>query len=218
MKKSSNILKFDPEFTNNLKAFSDEALLDISIHKPEAFAELVDRYERAFMRKALSILGNEDDAYDAVQEAFVRMYAGAKKFKKLDGASLSSWAYKILVNRCKTIYTKNRARRTVSFEAEPSLLETIPDEVSMSDGEKRLTREYVLSMISKLPELLRRMVIRHFIEGIPQRDIAKEERISNNAIRARIHRAKKELRRINLSLEFDRERILVPVMIRNQNE
>lgn len=218
MKKSSNILKFDPEFTNNLKAFSDEALLNISIHKPEAFSELVDRYERSFMRKALSILGNEDDAYDAVQEAFVRMYAGAKRFKKLDGASLSSWGYKILVNRCKTIYTKNRARRIVSFEAEPILLETIPDEISINDGEKMLNREYVLSMISKLPELLRRMIMRHFIDGIPQKEIAKEERISNNAVRARIHRAKKELKRISLALDYSRERVLVPVMIRNQNE
>ena len=200
-------MKHNPETLQaNTEALSDEELLSISTERPEAFAVLVDRYERPFVRKALSILGNEDDAYDAVQETFVRMYAYAKKYKKREGASVSSCGYAILVNRCRSIYTKNKSRRFISFEQEPELLEVTADHQSIADFDNKITREYVMSLVSRLPDILRRVVVMHFLEGVPQKEIANVENISHNAVRARIHRAKKELRKI---AEFS----LVPVPI-----
>ena len=186
-----------PEPIEDLKALSDAAVLALSLKKSHAFAEIVGRYERAFVRKALSILGNEDDAYDVVQETFVRIYAAASRYEEQAGASFKSWAYTILVNQCYTAYAKAKKRRTVSFEQEPELLEVIPDEAVAQEHESKLTREYVLRLVSKLPELLRRAVTLHFLEGKPQKEVAELEGVSNNVIRARIHRAKKELRKID---------------------
>ena len=180
------------------KALSDAELLGLSREKPAVFEEIVSRYQRLFVRKALSILRNEDDAYDAVQDAFVRIYSAAKKFRHREGASFSSWAYTILVNQCYTSYKKKHKREIISLEFAPELVEIIPDQAGIDDLERKFTKDYLLSMISKLPVLLRKVVESHFINGLPQKAVAEQEGVSNAVIRTRIYRAKKELQKMNL--------------------
>ena len=179
------------------KNLPDSEVLSMSLDNPAVFEELVDRYQRAFVRKALSILKNEDDAYDVVQETFVRIYTSGRKFKVQEGAFFASWAYKILVNQCYTAYKKKHTREYVSFEADPELAEILPDWKGVESHENKLTQEYVMSLVSKLPLLLRRAVVSYFIEGKPQQDIAESEGVSNEVVRARIHRAKKELKKLH---------------------
>ena len=107
------------------KVIPDGDLLLLSVDKPELFAEIVDRYQRAFVRKATSILKSDDEAYDVVQDTFVRIYSAAKKFKQQEGAFFASWAYTILVNQCYTAYSKKHKHESVSFENEPELLEVV---------------------------------------------------------------------------------------------
>lgn len=182
----------------DLKTLSDHELLVLSVNEPAVFEEIVDRYQRLFVRKALSILRNENDAYDAVQDTFVRIYSAAKKFKSQEGASFSSWAYTILTNQCYTSYKRKHKREIISLEFAPELVEVIPDQAGIDDLERRFTKEYLLSLISKLPVLLRRVVESHFIDGLPQKAVAEQEGVSNAVIRTRIHRAKKELQKMNL--------------------
>ena len=78
----------------------DVEILQESISQPTAFALIVDRYQSAFLKKAGYILRNDDEAEDAVQDTFVKIYANANKFVEREGASFSSWAYKILLNTC----------------------------------------------------------------------------------------------------------------------
>ena len=111
---------------------SDADILTGSLKHPDLFEKIVDRYEKPFIRKALSILRNEDDAYDAVQETFVRIYSKADRFKKKEGASFGSWAYAILINRCRTIYRKRERRRAISYGLEPEYAEIIPDQAAKS--------------------------------------------------------------------------------------
>ncbi|MDB5238880.1 MAG: FecI sigma-24 factor [Candidatus Parcubacteria bacterium] len=181
-----------------LQALGDAELLKASVGRPALFEEIVRRYERLFMRKAIAILRDRDAAYDAVQETFVRIYIASHKFKKQEGASFSSWAYKILVNQCYTAHTKRERHQTVSFEAEPEFAEIIPDKAGLDAMEKRLTSDYVMSLVSKLPIFLRRVVRLYFIEGVAQKEIARREGVSNEVVRQRIYRAKKELKKMNL--------------------
>lgn len=184
------------------RAMPDAEVLTLSVSQPDAFEVLVDRYQRAFQRKATSILGSEDDARDAVQETFVRIYVAAKKFRPREGASFSSWGYTILINQCYTAYRKRQRALGVSFDDNPELAESIPDQAGLLELENRLTADYVMRMISKLPALLRRAVERHFIDGLPQKDIAVEEGVSAGVIRQRIHRAKQELRKLDLRFAY----------------
>ena len=71
---------------------SDEAIFLASLRDPDRFSEIVDRYQAAFIRKAKDILRDENDAYDAVQEAFVRIYSAAKQYRKMEGVAFKSWA------------------------------------------------------------------------------------------------------------------------------
>lgn len=184
------------------KSLSDIELLRRSYKRPELFEELVSRYQRLFVRKAASILGNEDDAKDVVQEAFVRIYLGATKYKPQPGASFSSWAYTVLVNQCYTMYRKRQRSSVVSFDLEPELAEVLPDPVSLNAIENKFTADYVARMLSKLPLMLRRAVQLHFIDGLPQKEVAEIEGVTHGVVRQRIHRAKKEIRRLDGELKL----------------
>lgn len=182
----------------DLKTLGDADVLALSIERPVAFEELVARYQRAFVRKALSILRDEDDAYDAVQETFVRIYTSAKKFRPIEGASFASWAYTILTHQCYSAYKKKYKHELVSLDFVPELVEVIPDQAGIEELERAFTKDQLLSYLSRLPILLRRVIEQHFIDGKPQKEIAAEEGVSNSVIRTRIYRAKRELQKLEM--------------------
>ena len=84
-----------------LKEAKDEEILALSQIEPDIFELIIARYESAFIRKAKSILTNDEDAQDVVQEAFVKIYVAGKRFKVVEGASFSSWGYKMSDTLCK---------------------------------------------------------------------------------------------------------------------
>ena len=61
---------------------------------------------------AWNLLGNTDDAEDAVQEAFLKIYRGAKTFR--GGAAFSTWTYRVLVNTCYDALRRRRSRPVAS--------------------------------------------------------------------------------------------------------
>src|SRR4051812_11774825 len=89
---------------------SDEEVLLLSISHPSLFAVLVHKYEEAFLRKARSIVRDEEAAEDIVQETFTKIYLNAKKFKTVEGATFSSWGYRILINTALTHYARRKRR------------------------------------------------------------------------------------------------------------
>jgi len=179
------------------KALSDVELLALSLSKPAAFEVLVERYQHAFQRKAVAILRDDEEASDAVQEAFVRIYAAAKRFKEQDDASFSSWAYKILVNQCFTAYRKRQRHAVVSLDIDPEFAEIMPDQSGVDEIDRKLTADYVMSLLSKLPVIMRRAMEMHFLQGLSEKEIAQREGVSHGTIRQRIYRAKSELRRFD---------------------
>jgi RNA polymerase sigma-70 factor (ECF subfamily) len=170
-----------------------------SATRPALFEEIVRRYEKPFLRKAIAILRDREAAYDAVQETFVRIYMASHKYKKQEGASFSSWGYKILINQCYTAHKKRERFQAVSFDAEPEFAEVVPDKAGIDAMEQRVASDYVMSLLSRLPKFLARAVKLYFIEGVTQKEIARIEGVSNEVVRQRIYRAKKELRKLNLS-------------------
>ena len=67
----------------------------------EAYATLVARYRDRLARYAVHMLGNREDAEEALQDAFVRAYRSLERCD--DGARFGAWLYGILVNRCRKI-------------------------------------------------------------------------------------------------------------------
>jgi RNA polymerase sigma-70 factor (ECF subfamily) len=173
----------------------DEVILKRSITDPKAFETLVERYEAPFRSVARKIVGI-DDADDAVQEAFVRMYIAAPRYAKREGAKFSSWAYAILVRVCYTIYTKNKKRATFKLDEDVAL--EIEDVSVRELREYRIDKEYLLSLISKLPVLLKRTLELYVFDHKSEKEIAKLEGVSYGVIRTRLSRAKEKLRTLTV--------------------
>ena len=181
----------------DLSKRSDEEILALSVTNPDVFSVIVEKYQEAFIRKAGQIVLNDPEtARDIVQEVFVKIYLNAAKFKVQEGASFKSWGYKILINTCFTKYKKIKNERVFLNDLDPEIQELVPSKAEIDSFEQKLDTDYVLSLISKLPVLLGRVLRLWSVEGKSQKDISKIEGISLGAVRARIHRAKKELKKI----------------------
>lgn len=176
--------------TEDRGALSDAEVLARATKEPELFALLVRRYEAALLRRARTILFSPEDAEEAVQDAFTKMYLYADKYHPQEGATFSSWAYTIL-NR--VAYTKYRAKMSEfgkRAELLPEHYESLPD-ARAEFLEDLSLRSEVLAALSKLPETAAKILRLQFIEGKSQEEIAASEQLSIPAVKTRIHRAKK---------------------------
>lgn len=177
----------------------DEELLALSVAHPSLFACLVRKYEEPFMRKALSIVREREAAEDVVQEAFTKIYLHAGKFKKQEGASFSSWGYRILINTALTHYAKAKRLRGHTAELDEEIWALVPDK-QLRQFEKKELADLVASVLTRMPRPFARALSAFFIDGKSQEEIAKEEGLSVGAIKTRVHRAKKEFRKIYQSV------------------
>lgn len=173
-----------------LSTLTDAEVLARSQKEPDLFAQIVRRHEAALLRRARTILKSPEDAEEAVQDAFTKMYLYADKYHEQEGATFSSWMYTIL-NR--VAYTKYRARsleRGKRAELEPEHFEALPD-ARAEFLEDLSVRNEVIAALAKLPEAAARILRLQFIEGKSQEEIATSERLSIPAVKTRVHRAKK---------------------------
>lgn len=179
---------------DDLSVLTDAEVLAHAQERPELFAELVRRYETPLLRRARTILKSPEDAEEAVQDAFTKMYLYADKYHPQEGASFSSWAYTIL-NR--VAYTKYRAQsieRGKRAELLPEHYESLPD-AHAEFLEDLSIRNEVIAALAKLPETAAKILRLQFIEGKNQKEIADAEHLSIPAVKTRIHRAKKLFKR-----------------------
>jgi RNA polymerase sigma-70 factor (ECF subfamily) len=179
--------------------FSDEEVLAASIRHPGLFVRLVGKYEAPFLRKALSIVHDEREAEDIVQEAFTKIYLNAGRFKPVQGASFSSWGYRILINTALTHYAKRKRELGARADLEPEIMELIPDK-DLRQFEKAVLQDEVASVLSRMPEGLARALASFLLDGMSQEEIAQAEGVSVGAIKTRVHRAKREFKKIYKSL------------------
>ena len=180
---------------------SDEELLALSLKEPNLFAKLVDRYQEAFLRKARRVIGNSDDSLDIVQDVFVKIYLKAGQFKKQEGASFKSWAYKILLNTCFTYYKKNSNRFSQFETVDNEFFDSVRSEDT--EFKKIEIQNYLFSLVSKLPGLLRKTAQLYFIDDIDQDEIAKMEGVSPGVVRTRIHRAKRIIKELKTYAPYE---------------
>lgn len=171
----------------------DEELLFDSLKKPSLFGLLVERYQAPFRNKVRGILGDREEIDDIVQETFVKIYLYGKRFQVQEGASFKSWGYKILLNTTFTHYQKLKKDDGALVRVERELYEAFPDEKEP----QRETIDLVASVLSQMPKQLARALKLHFLDGMPQKEIAALEGVSISAIKTRIHRAKKEYKKIS---------------------
>lgn len=170
----------------------DEIILFASVKQPSLFEVLIVRYEEAFRRKVKSVLGDREEVEDILQETFLKIYMNAARFKVQKGASFKSWGYKILMNTTFTHYQKLKKQGEAIADIDPEFYESLPD----TDPVPTEMNDFVASVLVRMPKSLSRALKLHFIDGMPQKDIAALEGVSVSAVKTRIHRAKREFKKI----------------------
>ncbi len=185
------------ELTNtdnqNESELTDETILMRSRAQPWLFAILLERYQDAFMRKARSIVRNELDAEEVVQDAFTKIYVYADKFEVREGAKFSSWGYRILMNTAFTRYQKKikEGQRVVNID--PDFEQMLGEKEGNSGFEEK--KDAIDRVLSKLPGHFVYVLRLHYLERWSHADIAEETGESVGTIKARIHRAKEAFRK-----------------------
>ena len=179
----------------------DEDVLAASFRYPYLFELLVERYEEAFFRKAKSIVFNEEAARDIVQDTFVKIYLYGRKFKPVEGARFSSWAYKVLMNVCFLWYKKLK-REKQFFSALDEDMEAVLPVDDREERAQKLDRDYLESMFGRLPETFARILRLYVIDGKDYKEIAEVEGVTEGAIKTRMHRAREEMRKISKDITY----------------
>ncbi len=177
---------------------SDSEVLRLSLTEPAAFATIVDRYQAPFLRKAVQILRSGEEAEDAVQDTFVKIYAHAPRFAEQAGAApdasvgvnFRAWAYKILLNTCFSRYRKLRRERVRFQWLGQEESERLAGGVE-GDYEGRLA--CLVSLVATLPTTLRRVASLHWLRGWTTGEVAAAEGLRPGAVRTRLSRARRLL-------------------------
>lgn len=175
----------------------DEDILRASQNEPAMFEILVEKYQEPLMRAALRVVRRREEAEDIVQEAFVKMYRYAGKFEKLDGIEFKSWAYKIAINTAITHYRKLKRGSEVLAE-DPAIFQEAGDELVESRFSFAAdAKAAVARALEQMPDHLRSVLRRYYLEDKSYRTIAEEEKISIPTLKMRLFRAKKMFKKIN---------------------
>lgn len=166
-----------------LEPTSKYSLDDVQLAKSGdklAFQRLIRCHTASMHRLAGSILRNEADIGDAVQESILKAYTNLAKLK--DNEMFKSWLFKTLVNECNAILKKKR--KTISLETVEEL---------HSKNEDFLDRHHVLAAIGRLEEELKTVVILHYYEGFQVKEISSIAGIPEGTVKSRLSRARKKL-------------------------
>ena len=182
--------------------FSDQALVEkAKTGDYQAFEALVNRYEGKVYRLAMRMLRNQEDAEDALQEAFLQVYRGLKGFE--GRSTFSTWLFRLATNVC---LMKIRHRGTEPAQLLP-LEEYLPrheegghpqiQDWPDKPEEVLLNKESRLKMfeaLERLPAEYRAVFILRDVEGLSNVEAGEALGISVAAVKSRLHRARLTLR------------------------
>lgn len=178
--------------TDDARDLTDEEILMRSQKEPWIYTVLLERYQDAFMRKAMSILHNQLDAEEVVQDAFTKVYMNADKFAPQEGAKFSSWAYRILMNTAFTRYQKKVKEGERFTNIDPEFEQFIGEKAEHSGFEEK--RDAIERVLIRMPDHFVYVLRLHYLERWSHQDIAEKTGENPGTIKARIHRAKAAFR------------------------
>lgn len=156
--------------------------------KSDSFTVLVRRYQDNYVRFATRMLGNRDDADDALQSAFVRAFRSLGKCS--DPSRFGAWLYQIVLNECRTLSARRtrRERRMVRGEQELEQLAVAPKEAPSAEIEE------IQHALDQLAPEQREAFLLKFVEELSYEEMSRLVGASESALKMRVMRACGRLR------------------------
>ena len=161
----------------------------------EAALETILRlYEKKVYTLCRRMCGNDEDAQEAAQDAFLALWRSAKSFR--GDASLSTWLYRLATNACIDLLRRNkRGGERVSLDDEETTLELV-DERPLPEQvvERRETQRLIEEGLAALPEEYRAILLLREAEGLSYAEIADAMHMELGTVKSRISRGRVLLR------------------------
>jgi len=167
---------------------ADEALMQMVKVQGDRQAcdALIRRHKEHAFRVALQLTGDRDDALDASQEAFVKVFTKAARYQ--EGRPFWPWFLAILRNSARSLQRGLWRRRTVRGEA---LLPYLVD--SKADPETAARAAELWRRVLALPPKLREVMVLRHMEGLGYQQIAEVLEVPANTVATRIYQARRKL-------------------------
>jgi len=160
-----------------------------------AFTALMRRHKETVYRVARQHIGDADEAYDVVQDVFVSAWRHLDQYDPT--RLLSTWLYRITVNKCRDRH-RRKVVRAFFFRAAPmdgptavqvvDETERVEDRAVDRDELRRVAAE-----IARLPVGTREAFVLNVVEGLPQKEVAEVLGVSVKSVETRVARARRKL-------------------------
>jgi RNA polymerase sigma-70 factor (ECF subfamily) len=165
-----------------------------------AFRRLVEKYQRAVYNIAWRMVRNEEDAWDLVQEIFLRVYRGLASYDQK--RPFSTWLYRVASNLC-IDHLRRRRLQTVSIHPREEGRERSEDLALADPGplpdrlhEIHRLAERVDALLERLSPMYRVILHLRYREQLSYEELAEVLEIPLGTVKARLHRAHETLRRL----------------------
>ena len=164
----------------------------------QAVETLFRRYERPLFQTALRVLGNTEDAEDALQDGLLSAYRNLKRFE--GRSQFSTWLTRIVINAALMRRRSAKARPAISLDEPPREDELPATERFADDGltpeqvfENTEIREMLSENLDQLSPLLRTAFVLREVQGYSTGEAAKKLGVTENTLKARLWRARHQL-------------------------
>jgi RNA polymerase sigma-70 factor, ECF subfamily len=164
----------------------------------QAVETLFRRYQRPLFQTALRVLGNTEDAEDALQDGLLSAYRNMKRFE--GRSQFSTWLTRIVINAALMKRRSAKARPAVSLDEPPREDELPISERFAAEGPNpeqvfagTELREIITENLDELSPLLRTAFVLREVEGYSTGEAAKKLGVTENTLKARLWRARHQL-------------------------
>jgi len=172
---------------------TDEIIVERALSgEPDAFGEIVRRWERRIFALTYGMLGREEDARDATQETFLAAFRNLRGFR--GEAKVSSWLHRIAVNQCLTRQRRAKVRNESALEEDKAnsfATNTESSPAMITEGRQRTAA--VRRALNSLPVELRQVVVMKEFEELTFREIAEALDLPLSTVKSRLYTGLKQL-------------------------
>lgn len=170
----------------------EEIALRVQKGDSEIFGVFVDRYEKKLLRYGKKFLSHPEDVQDIVQDVFTRAYRNIQSFDPAQ--RFNPWIYRIAHNAyLNTMRRNSLAPLTVDFDT--VLVHFKYDDPTESEREQKDMRDLIERGMSDISAKYREVLILHYFEEMPYKDIADVLEIPIGTVSIRLKRAREALKK-----------------------
>ena len=158
----------------------------------DAFEQLVEAYRNQVFRLALRMCGNEADADEVAQEAFLSAWKGLPNFR--GESRFSTWLYQLTTHAA--IDLMRREKRQAAAEDIDGIIAADDGASPQQQAERAETRREVRSALMQLPEEYRQVLLLRFMEELSYEEIGQALKLPAGTVKSGLNRAKAQLKDI----------------------